>query len=156
MIITLTEQQLEWCKDLAMKRSGSMNHADTKNSSNFFKSKPAWWRHYIGVIGELAYSIHTGEKVGVLTIGKGDSGYDFKYGVDVKCSNSKQRPDLLLNANQFKRKKANHYVLAWVQENTVELIGHIKRTKATELKEIKDFGNGETYVINKKYLTKFK
>ena len=38
MIITLTDSQMEWCKDLAMKRSGSMNHANTKNSSNFFKS----------------------------------------------------------------------------------------------------------------------
>ena len=137
MIITLTDSQMEWCKDLAMKRSGSMNHADTKNSSNFFKSKPAWWRHYIGVIGELAYGIHTGEEV--------DS-----------TSNRKQKPDLLLNTNQFKRKTADHYVLAWVQDNNVELIGHIKRSKVIELKEIKDFGYGETYVIDKKHLTKFK
>jgi len=156
MMITLTDSQMEWCKNLAMKRSGSMNHADTKNSSNFFKSKPAWWRHYIGVIGELAYGIHTGEKVDSTTIGKGDLGYDLKYGVDVKSSNSKQKPDLLLNTNQFKRKTANHYVLAWVQDNNVELIGHIKRSKVIELKEIKDFGYGETYVIDKKYLTKFK
>ena len=156
MIIKLTDKELDWCKDLAMKRSGSMNHADTKNSSNFFKRKPAWWRHYIGVIGEFAYSKHTGEKVDILTIGKGDSGSDFKYGVDVKSSNSKNRPPLLLFANQFKRKVAKHYVLAWVKENSVELIGHIKRKKVIELKEIKDFGFGETYVIDNKHLTKFK
>jgi hypothetical protein len=28
MTITLTEEQMQWCKDLAMKRSGSMNHAE--------------------------------------------------------------------------------------------------------------------------------
>jgi len=36
------------------------------------------------------------------------------------------------------------------------LIGHIKRKKVIELKEIKDFGFGETYVIDNKHLTKFK
>ena len=51
MKIKLTTKQMEWCQELAIKRSGSKNHAETKNSINCFKDKKGWHRHYVGVLG---------------------------------------------------------------------------------------------------------
>mgnify|MGYP000914462125 CR=1 FL=1 len=78
MKIKLTPEQMQWCKDLAIKRSGSMNHSETKNSINCFKSKDRWHRHYVGALGELAYSIYSGKEVDTTTIGRGDEGIDFE------------------------------------------------------------------------------
>ena len=61
--ITLNQKQIDWCKELGYRRSASKNHADTKNSRNLSKDKPAWYRHFIGVCGEFAYAQHTGQKV---------------------------------------------------------------------------------------------
>ena len=154
MIIILTEQQQEWCKELALKRSGSMNHAETKNSINCFKEKPGWHRHFIGALGELAYAIHTGKEVDTTTIGRGDTGTDFDNGVDVKSSASKYKPPLLLFVNQFARKTCETYVLAWVNLPQVELIGSIKRDKIMDVQVIKNYGYGDSYYIDNKFLTK--
>ena len=154
MKIKLTPEQMQWCKDLAMKRSGSKNHAETKNSINCFKDKEGWHRHYVGVLGELAYSIYSGKKIDISIIGRGDDGTDFDNGVDVKTSTSKYRPNLLMFKKQYERKKADSYVLAWLQLPIVELVGSITRNKFDELKETKDFGYGETYIVNKTHLNK--
>jgi len=154
MKIKLTPEQMQWCKDLAIKRSGSMNHSETKNSINCFKTRDGWHRHYVGALGELAYSIHSGKKIDTSIIGRGDDGTDFDNGVDVKTSSSKYRPDLLIFKKQYDRKIADSYVLAWLQLPTVELIGSISRTKFDELKEIKNFGYGDSYIVNKTHLNK--
>tara|TARA_R110001599_G_scaffold166901_3_gene356742 strand:- start:1424 stop:1897 length:474 start_codon:yes stop_codon:yes gene_type:complete len=155
MKITLNQNQLDWCKNLAMKRSGSMNHANTKNSTNFFKDKPGWWRHYVGACGELAYAILTNQKVDTTTIGKGDTGIDFKDGVDVKSINSSFRPNrLLLLEKQFNRKIADSYVLAWCKLPEIELLGSIKRNKIMEVKENVDYGYGNSYYIGINHLNK--
>jgi hypothetical protein len=154
MTITLTEEQMQWCKDLAMKRSGSMNHAETKNSINCFKGKEGWHRHYVGALGELAYSLYIGKEVDTTTIGRGDSGTDFDNEVDIKTSASKYKPDLLIFKKQFERKIAETYVLAWLQLPAVELIGSISRAKFIEFKEIKNFGFGDSYSVCKTHLNK--
>lgn len=153
MVITLNEKQMNWCKELAMKRSGSMNHAETKNSINCFKNKEGWHRHYVGLLGEYAYAQYTGQKVDDVTIGKGDKGIDFADGVDVKTSTSKYRPNLLIFVKQFQRKVADRYVLAWLDLPRVELIGSITRKKFIEVKEIKNLGYGDSYQVNRKHLT---
>jgi hypothetical protein len=152
MIITLTNEQIEWCKNLAIKRSGSMNHSDTLNSQNFLKQKPSWYRHYVGVLGELAYSIHTGQAVDETTIGKGDSGIDFEDGVQVKASDTVNKPNLMFPVSQFNRKIAKNYVLAWVKLPEVELIGRITREKILEVKTTKDYGYGNTYFVSHSHL----
>ena len=102
MIYKLSPEQIKWCMDLAIKRSGTHNHAETKNSINCFKNKAGWYRHYLGVLGELAYSIHSGLKIRPFT-GEADNGTDFDNGVDVKASDTKYKPNLLLFEKQFKK-----------------------------------------------------
>tara|TARA_R110002050_G_scaffold94607_2_gene196808 strand:- start:552 stop:1022 length:471 start_codon:yes stop_codon:yes gene_type:complete len=152
MIYKLEKKQLDWCMDLALKRSGTHNHAETKNSVNCFKDKAGWYRHYLGVLGELAYSIHTGFKIRPFT-GEADNGTDFDNGVDVKASDTKYKPNLLLFEKQFARKFAKSYVLVWIRLPYVQIIGEIKREKVIELKEIKNFGWGNSYFVNNKHLS---
>ena len=147
MIITLTEEQIEFAKDLGFKRSASMNHANTKNSCNPYKNKPAWHRHVVGALGELAYSIYSGEKVDTETLGRGDEGYDFNNKIDVKSSDLDRKPNLLIGVNNFKRKYAERYVLAWVKIPTVELIGYIDRQDVIEKSTIKNFGFNDNYFV---------
>ena len=158
--ITLNEKQIAWCKELGFRRSASKNHADTKNSRNLSKDKPAWHRHFVGVCGEFAYAQHTGQKVDTnIYHGYGDNGVDFANGVDVKTSafipNSYQNmPDLLLFEKQFARKKADIYVLAWLRLPDVILMGSITQEKLLEVKEIKQIQKHDrSYVINNKHLT---
>tara|TARA_R110000803_G_scaffold110897_1_gene179353 strand:+ start:489 stop:959 length:471 start_codon:yes stop_codon:yes gene_type:complete len=154
MNITLTDKQILYCKDLAMKRSGSVNHAETKNSINCFKEMPGWHRHYVGALGEMAYSIYSGKEIDTTTIGRGDDGTDFDNGVDVKTSTSKYKPNLLIFKKQFERKFAKNYVLAWLKLPVVELIGTISRDDFNEHKEIKNFGYGDSYSVDKIHLNK--
>jgi hypothetical protein len=60
--------ELGWCLMLGLKRSGSMGHMETRNSQDLMKDSTygdvaPWYRHYIGAIGEKAYSIMTGYPV---------------------------------------------------------------------------------------------
>ena len=149
MIITLTEEQLNFAHNVGFKRSASVGHAVTKKSFNAYENKkPDWWRHYIGAIGELAYSIYIGKEIDTTTIGRGDDGTDFDNGVDVKSSDLNRKPNLLLGINQFNKKYAKRYVLAWVQIPKVELIGYIDKST------IKNFGYNDNYFVNSKDLIK--
>lgn len=148
MIITLTEEQIEFAKNLGFKRSASMNHANTKNSCNPYKNKPNWHRHVVGALGELAYSIYSGEKIDTETIGRGDEGYDFNNKTDVKSSDLDRKPNLILGVNNFKRKYAERYVLAWVKIPTVELLGYIDRQDVIEKSIIKNFGFNDNYFVS--------
>ena len=75
-ILAPTDQ--EFALWLGKRRAASVPD-ETENSANFFEDKgmPPWWRHYLGVLGERAYSILTGEPVNTWTIGRGDDGSDF-------------------------------------------------------------------------------
>ncbi len=114
----LDQEALDWCFDLAMRRSGSMQHRDTPNSKNMNPERPGWHRHFIGVIGELAYSWFSDHPVNQDTIGEGDDGTDFPDGVQIKSSDLDHEPNLLFLTKQWERKLARTYVLAWVQNVT--------------------------------------
>jgi len=154
MIIKLSEKQIQFAKDLGFKRSASMNHATTKNSFNPFKNKPNWHRHYVGALGELAYSIYSGEEVDVTTIGRGDEGYDFNNKTDVKSSDLDRKPNLILGVNNFNRKYAERYVLAWIKLPEIELLGYITRQEIIDKNNIRNFGKGDLYFVSHNELHK--
>jgi hypothetical protein len=143
----LSDEELEWCKQLGFKRSASKNHADTLNSKNFMPKKPKWHRHYVGAIGELAYSKYCGDPVNTDIIGVGDDGTDFPGGVQVKASDTKKIPNLMFPKNQFYRKKAKVYVLVWVKIPSVYLVGKIDRQRIIQCHKLHDFGYGETMIV---------
>lgn len=153
---TLDDAALKWCERHGRKRSASMSDADTKNSRNMMTHRPPWYRHYIGVIGELAYSWFSKQPVDVKTIGRGDDGTDFPSGVQVKASDLGHEPALMFLKTQWQRKQAKVYVLAWVQLTTpvkrVSLLGWLTREDIELLCELKDYGKGETMVVDAKHL----
>lgn len=151
--IYLCDEDLKFCESHAKKRSGSMDDADTLNSQNFYNNKPPWWRHYIGMLGEFAYQVHSGYKVDTTTIGEGDDGTDFPGGIQVKASDLGVMPNLMFPLKQWQRKSANIYVLAWVVlPRTIHLLGWITREKADRVKVIHEYGRGSTYLIDREYL----
>lgn len=134
-----------------------MNHASTRNSANFFSDRPPWFRHFVGVCGEVAfaktYDLHVDED----TIGRGDDGTDFPGGVQVKTAFQKRPPRLMFPQRQWQRKHAKVYVLAWapadLECSAISLIGWIRRGRAVELLHgPRDFGHGPTVWIEQSEL----
>ena len=150
MIIQLSNDDLAWCKELAMKRSGAFNFADTKNSRTMMPNKPNWTRHYYGLIGELAYSKITGEAVNEL-VGTGDDGTDFANGVQIKTSNQPKKPNLMILVSLYERKHADIYILMWARAMPdgaeVECLGGIRNENMKKVWCITDKGFGPTYKV---------
>ena len=154
--VRLSVEDINFATELGKKRSASMGHKDTKNSKNFFANKPPWHRHVVGAIGEVAFAKVTGQKVDTKTIGRGDGGVDFKNGVQVKATEKKYKPDLIISKRQFNMKKGTIYVLAWIKLPVVEFVGGISRQKFDQLKTLKRFQHGEAWVVKHELLNKVK
>lgn len=153
MIIKLTDKQIQWCKNLGFKRSASKDHRPSQLKHKYNSQ----YNHFIGLLGELAYAIYSKQKVDTSIMTVGDNGIDFEDGTDVKTSTSKNRPDLLLFKKNFHKKNPKSYLLAWIKPDLknhkeVELIGRINRDEILKVKRDVDFGYGDTYLIDKKYL----
>jgi hypothetical protein len=148
--INLVDSDISFCKNLGDARSGSMGHRDTVNSQTMtHKSRH---RHFLGVVGELAYSKFSGLDVDSFTIGKGDDGNDFINGVNVKCSDSKNKPNLIFPSVQYERKRSEYYVLAWYKDSRVYLIGWTTRAEINLKHKMVDFGYGETVFFSNNLL----
>ena len=154
--IKLSDEDINFATDLGKRRSASMGHKDTKNSKNFFANKPPWHRHVVGAIGEVAFAKVTGQKVDTKTIGRGDGGVDFKNGVQIKSTEKKFKPDLIISKRQFNMTKGTIYVLAWIKLPVVEFVGWISRQKFDQLKTLKRFQHGEAWVVKHELLNKVK
>jgi len=162
MNVLIIKSDLEWCKWLAKKRSGSMGHAETKNSRDMLGSLTPWLRHYFGVIAEKAWSLLTGEPVNTWIIGEGDDGTDFSNSTQVKGAYQPKKPNLLIPVDQYDRKTAKRYILGWIKNTDfgvlVEIIGEISRAKCDRVKKFIKKGERnmvvDTWWIDNKYLTK--
>ena len=126
MRIDLNEDDLAFALRLGQKRSGSMGHAETVNSPNMLYPRPPWWRHYVGVCGEQAFSKVTGYPVDDKTIGRGDDGTDFPHGIQVKAAYQPRQPRLLIPVSQLDRKIACIYVFVWLPHEHEFKVAHIQ------------------------------
>lgn len=159
MKVLIIKSDLKWCRWLAGKRSGSMGHAETKNSHN--RRLPSYLRHYYGVIVEKAWSILTGYPVNTWTIGEGDDGTDFPGGINVKGSYQPKKPNLLFPVDQYARKIAKTYVFGWITNNdfgvVVEILGQISRVECDRVKKFLKEGERnmvcDTWFISNRHLT---
>lgn len=147
------EEAIAWCFKHGMARSASMNHADTKNSRNFFSGKPPYHRHVLGIKGELAYSwwlrhINRYHPVDIKTLGRGDTGTDFPGGVQIKSSDLDHVPNLLIGVTQWQRKHANYYVLAWVRPEHVWLIGWISTEEFEKIHKVREIRGDAVMVVD--------
>lgn len=155
----LTVDQISWADQLAERRSGSMGHRNTPLSRN--PNMKSLLRHKIGARAEVVYSLHTGYPVDDKTIGIGDTGTDFPDGAQVKGSNIKKMPNILIPIEDWPRKPPKFYVLVWVQNMKFKrshsyILGKISREEADRVKEFKPKGfmgfYCDNYVIWNKYL----
>jgi hypothetical protein len=142
------------------KRSASMNHADTQNSQNFFKGRDPAWRHIVGFGAEVIVKwwardyLQQEWLVDTKTLGRGDDGTDFPFGIQVKASNSNRMPDLLLTEKQWlrKKRKTKRIILVWVRStgdflDDAVIVGWISTEEIEKVHTMKNLLGGPTLVV---------
>lgn len=134
---------------LGLARSGSMQHRDTVNSRSMMRQqgRPDWWRHHIGALGEIVFSLYSGLTVNTWTIGRGDDGSDFPGGINVKASDCKTEPRLMILKTMWERKHAKVYVIVWINEPHAHILGGITSEEFARVHKSHDWGRGETYFV---------
>lgn len=152
MIINLTERDHILAKWVAIIKSYSVGCTDTKNSQNFFDDKHPLYRSYLGMLGEVGFAKYSGLKMNIDTIGIGDDGTDFDYGIQVKCSDAKNKPNLMFPLTQYHRKHAEYYILTWYRKNALEIIGYTTRGYIDNNHKLKEYGHGATVFVPNKEL----
>jgi hypothetical protein len=100
----------------------------------------------LGILGEIVYQTQLNEAFNYLIIPKGDDGYDFQYGVDVKTTDETKDGHLI----EYQDKPyANVYVA--VKVNLSERYGYIYSwifgTEFAKLATVKNYGNGDRNAI---------
>lgn len=156
-VFEMTDELIAEAKDIGMKRSGSMNHADTKNSKNMTPNKAPWWRHYIGALGEVAFREITGQEMPNI-YGKGDEGNDFPCGSNIKSSDHPNCNLLIHKKTAWDRKRAERYILVQIKLPKVIFLGEMTETKINNLIKIvgdniyRDYGRGLTLTIPRRML----
>jgi len=156
MKFKLTKKQLGYALDLAMRRHDakhkSFRNKDTEKFRNDNKSRMSekfkvdfqYMAHFLGVIGELGYSLATGEEVDEEIYAVRDSGQDFD-GVEVKTITymGAGEPELKIPVYEYdKRTPPNLYVLTRFNSNLneIEVLGQISRKEFDRSKKKKRYG----------------
>jgi hypothetical protein len=157
MRISLTDEQVDYCLELGMARHdakdksfrnrdvGKFQNQSKHTLADYVKVDPQYMAHFIGVLGEMAWSIHTGEALDEEIYAVRDNGEDFE-GTEVKTLTyfGRGEPELKIPESEYKeRQSVQRYVLARVDPkspNDVELLGKIDREIFDVLKEKKQYG----------------
>ena len=152
----LTNKQIKYALELAVRRHDakhtSFRNKDTQRFLNENKVKLSkevkadfqYMAHFLGVIGELGYSLATGEPVDEEIYSVRDSGQDFD-GVEVKTITymGKGEPELKITLKEYEqRTPPDLYVLTRfnLNNNEVEVIGTITRKHFDKVKVKKRYG----------------
>ena len=165
MKFQLNKEQLEYALDLAMRRHdakhSSFRNKDTENFRNDTKGKMSEkfkvdfqdMAHFLGVIGELGYSLVTGEDVDEEIYAVRDGGQDFD-GVEVKTITymGAGEPELKIPVGEYERRiPPNSYVLVRfdLNRNEVDVLGQITRSNFDEKKKKKQYGRNKplNYIV---------
>ena len=165
MKFKLNKEQLEYALDLAMRRHdakhSSFRNKTTEKFRNENKSKMSekfkvdfqYMAHFLGVIGELGYSLVTGEDVDEEIYAVRDGGQDFD-GVEVKTITymGAGEPELKIPVGEYERRiPPNSYVLVRfdLNRNEVDVLGQITRSNFDEKKKKKQYGRNKplNYIV---------
>lgn len=165
MKITLTKKDLEFAYEVASSRHNakSKSFRNTKilfdhTKGDFVPDKNVM-PHYIGVIGELAWSKYSGQPIDMEIYKVRDSGTDFN-GVEVKTItyNGSGEPELKIKVEEFHSKTPEIYVLAHFDlKKTVTLLGRVTRDAFDKHKKKKKYGrfNPNNYVVPVSVMDRF-
>ena len=156
MKFKLDKKQLNYALGLAMKRHdakhSSFRNKDTTRFMNDSKGQMSekfsvdkqYMAHFLGVIGELGYSLATGETIDENIYSVRDDGQDFE-GVEVKTITymGSGEPELKITVKEYEqRKPPKRYVLTRfnLKNNEVEVLGRITRPQFDKVKIKKKYG----------------
>lgn len=155
MKLTLNKKQLDYISDLARKRhdaksgsfrNSSMNISGEKNNSfeETLRIDKQYATHFIGLVGEYAWSLYSGEAVDEEIYAVRDGGEDFK-GIEVKTITymGNGEPELKITQREYEdRKKPKKYVLVRfdIKNKEVEILGTITRYMFDKEKKEKKYG----------------
>ncbi len=152
MKIKLNKKQIKYAIDLATKRHDSKNKSfrskgtlinlDEKGFKDIDKQ---YLPHLIGVIGELAWSIATGQKVDESIYSVRDPGQDF-HETEIKTITyfGDGEPELKIKVSEYESKIPKLYVLVrFDMVKTVEILGTITREAFDLVKKKKKYGAGK-------------
>lgn len=152
MIVKLTKQEVSFAKKLAKKRHNAKN-TFIRNRGILMKEGSVYDPHIIGLIGEIAYSKLTGEKIDETIYAVRDKGQDF-HQVEVKTITyfGEGEPELKIKQKEFETKSPKMYVLARVDKkklDSVELLGIISRDEFNKKKVSKRYGrfNPDNWIV---------
>lgn len=131
-VVTLTEAQIEYIRDLAMRRVQKKRGATRKQTSgwNTFDPSDRSYPHAVGLAAELAYAIETNATLDDSVLTGGDAG-DFS-GVEVKATTHTRPPSVLaVKQEDYATRMPLGYVLAKVSADlrTVEFLGSMSRER---------------------------
>ncbi len=163
MKIKFTKQQLAFALETAMKRHDakheSFREKDTftntakENISKSCNVDVRYMAHYIGVLGELAWALATGQSIDTNIYSVRDSGEDFD-GVEIKTItyHGSGEPELKIPVTEYeKRTSISAYVLARMSSkfDEVDLLGIISREDFHKFKQKKQYGERKplNYVV---------
>jgi hypothetical protein len=149
--IPFTYDDFYYCVQIAELRTSTNNYYKIAEPRQIEKKISVPKKHYIGAIGELAYSKYSGLPIDTEAYTYGDDGTDFKNGVDVKSSMINSCPNLLLK-KEFMRDTAKYYVLSWINHDDVYLIGWISKEEFNSKCKVVNYGKGDSLRLDHKLL----
>lgn len=149
-------------KHFSFRESG---HLTTENNrldfTKVFKIESKYMPHFLGLVGEFAWSLKTGEPLDETIYKIKDSGEDFK-GVEVKTItySGEGEPELKIKVSEYEDKKPKKYVLVHFNLKTkeVSILGTITRKTFDKHKVKKRYGRflPDNYVVPVSKMTKVK
>ena len=156
MKFKLSKKQLEYALDLAVQRHDAKHSSfrnkdveafrnESKNKlSEKFKIDHQYMSHFLGVIGELGWSLATGEAVDENIYSVRDDGQDFE-GIEVKTITymGAGEPELKITMKEYEQRKPPElYVLTRfnLRKNEIDVLGKITRSNFDDVKKKKRYG----------------
>jgi len=156
VIIELTKKQLEKAIDIGKQRHEA-KHASFRNRSIYssndglFGYPKEYSPHIIGAIGEMGWSIYSGEEIDLTIYAVRDKGEDFEE-LEVKTITyfGAGEPELKIQKKEYDKKQPKKYVLARFDlKNKIEILGEITRENFDLHKKEKRYGrtNPLNYIV---------
>jgi hypothetical protein len=153
--IELTRYQRILAKSIGHARCAAKPDSVRYNDSGYHEDPDRAYPHVVGATAEIAYARVVGASIDTSIMSKGDS-YDFPGKVEVKASMFEgDGIELKVKLAEYSRKEPRKYVLVRVSKDLrfAEIIGFITRDHFDEVKEKKNYGYKDNWVVGLDHLS---
>jgi hypothetical protein len=143
--ITLTKDQYNTCLQLAKNRHNSKNEKIRNKNTLMKDPKKDYYPHLIGILGEMAWAIHTGQDIDSNIYKTTTKHHQDFVDTEVKTTTyfGDGEPELKIPKKEFKRKQAKLYILARVdikKLTEIQILGTITHNKFVRRRKTKRYG----------------